>query len=313
MQRPELISRKLKLRHLSVLQAVIEQGSMAKAAEWLAISQPVVSKAIADLEHTLGFQLLERGRRGVEPTIYGRRLLERSRSVFDELRSTVDELGSLADPATGEVRVGSTEAMASSLLPMIIDLMARRYPRIVFDVIVAEPVTLVQRELRERRVDLVIGRFGGAQVPDDLAAVVLQSDRLRVVAGSESPWARRRKVTLADLLDERWCLPPPSHPIGRIVNDAFRRAGLASPAAAVTVGSAAFTGYLVASNQFIGVLGTVFLSVHGAAHRLKALPVNLLTITQSISIITSRARGLSPAATKFVDCAIEVTKAAAYR
>src|ERR1041385_3886409 len=87
MQPAEQISRRIKLRHLNVLLAVIEQGSMVKAAERLAITQPVVSKAIADLESLLGVQLVDRGPQGIEPTLYGRALLKRSVSIFDDLKT----------------------------------------------------------------------------------------------------------------------------------------------------------------------------------------------------------------------------------
>ena len=86
MQLADRIGRRLKLRELHILLAVAERGSMAKAAHDLAISQPVVSKTIADLEHTLGVRLLDRSRQGIEPTPYGRALLRRSFAAFDELR-----------------------------------------------------------------------------------------------------------------------------------------------------------------------------------------------------------------------------------
>jgi DNA-binding transcriptional LysR family regulator len=82
MQRTEQISRRLKLRQLNVLLAVAQWGSMAKAADHLAISQPVVSKAIAELEHVVGVRLLDRGPYGVEPTLYGRALLKRSIAIL---------------------------------------------------------------------------------------------------------------------------------------------------------------------------------------------------------------------------------------
>jgi molybdenum-dependent DNA-binding transcriptional regulator ModE len=66
---------RLKLRDLNILLAVADAGSMARAATRLAISQPAVSRAIADMEHTLGVPLLDRSPRGVEPTEYGRALL----------------------------------------------------------------------------------------------------------------------------------------------------------------------------------------------------------------------------------------------
>src|ERR1051325_7150879 len=90
--------RRLKPRDLHVFLAVAEKGNMAKAAEQLAISRPVVSKTIAGLEHALGVRLLDRTARGVEPTIYGRALLSRSLAVFDELRQSVKDIEFLSDP-----------------------------------------------------------------------------------------------------------------------------------------------------------------------------------------------------------------------
>jgi DNA-binding transcriptional LysR family regulator len=87
MHQAEQISRRLKLRQLEVLIAVGQLGNMAKAAEQLAISQPVVSKTIADLENTLGVRLFDRNQRGVEPTLYGRALVKRSVAVFNDLRT----------------------------------------------------------------------------------------------------------------------------------------------------------------------------------------------------------------------------------
>jgi len=69
MEWTDRIGRRIKLRDLHILLAVAQSGSMARAAERLAISQPVVSKTIADLEHTLGVRLLDRDRRGAEPTV----------------------------------------------------------------------------------------------------------------------------------------------------------------------------------------------------------------------------------------------------
>lgn len=83
------IGRRIRPRDLHVLLTVIQRRSMARAAQKLAVSQPAVSKAVADLEHTLGVRLLDRSPRGVEPTLFGsilaRRGLERSMRVRHEL------------------------------------------------------------------------------------------------------------------------------------------------------------------------------------------------------------------------------------
>src|SRR5919197_2117550 len=127
MQWEERIGRRLKLRDLHIMLAVVQRGSRAKAATELAISQPAVSKAIGDMEHTLGLKLLDRTRRGIEPTIYGRALIRRGLAVFDELRQGVKELEFLADHTAGELRIGSQESIAAGLLPAIIDRFSRQY------------------------------------------------------------------------------------------------------------------------------------------------------------------------------------------
>ena len=109
MQWVDRVGRRLKLRDLHILLTVIQRGSMAKAAAALAISQPAVSKAIANIEHTVGLRLLDRSRNGIEPTAYGRALARRGLAIFDELKHGVEELAFLADPTTGELRIGSTE------------------------------------------------------------------------------------------------------------------------------------------------------------------------------------------------------------
>src|SRR5262245_31918239 len=107
------IGRRLKLRDLHVLSAVVQWGSMAQAARHLAVSQPVVSAAISDLEHTIGVRLLDRSRKGIEPTIYGRALLKHGIIAFDALKEGVKEIEFLADPTCGELRIGCPEWVAA--------------------------------------------------------------------------------------------------------------------------------------------------------------------------------------------------------
>src|SRR5262245_51459155 len=103
------IGRRVKLRDLHVLLAVAEWGSVSRAAERLAISHPVVSRAIADLEHSLGVRLFDRSSHGMEPTIFGRAVLDCSVAVFDDLRRGVEQVEFLSDPGIGEVRIGGSE------------------------------------------------------------------------------------------------------------------------------------------------------------------------------------------------------------
>jgi DNA-binding transcriptional LysR family regulator len=86
------IGRRIRLRDLHILLAVAESGSMSKASAHLAISHPVISKTISDLEHTLGVRLFDRNSQGVELTTYGRTLLNCGVTVFDEMRQGLKQI-----------------------------------------------------------------------------------------------------------------------------------------------------------------------------------------------------------------------------
>ena len=86
MQLSDRVGRRMKLQDLHVLMAVVQAGSMGKAAQRLNITQPAISRSIAELEQALGVKLLDRHRQGVEPTEFGRALLDCGVAVFDDLR-----------------------------------------------------------------------------------------------------------------------------------------------------------------------------------------------------------------------------------
>src|SRR5262245_2111217 len=130
MQLRDRIGRRLKLHDLHVLMAVVQAGSMSKAAQLLNTTQPAISKSVADLEHAIGAQLLERSRQGVEVTEYGRVLLEGGVAAFDDLRQAVKKIEFLADATVGEVRVGTHDPMITGLFPAVFDRLHRKYPGI---------------------------------------------------------------------------------------------------------------------------------------------------------------------------------------
>ena len=222
------IGRRLKLRDLHILLAVMQCGSMAKAAGQLSVSNPVVSKAVSDLEHTLGVRLLDRSAQGVEPTIYGRALLDHALSVFDDLRQAVKHVEFLADPTAGEARIGSSIAIASGLIAAVVDRLSRQHPRIVFHLLAAES-SMTYRALEERKVDLVIARIFKPIADEQMDAEVLYDEQEVVVAGAQNPWTRRRKIELAELMREPWTLPPPDTLSGSVIAEAFRDKGLDLP------------------------------------------------------------------------------------
>ena len=112
----ERIERRISLHDMRILMAVIQAGSMGRAAKRLATSQPAVSRSIADLENALGVRLLDRGPQGIEPTPYGSALVRRGVAVFDELGQGVRDIQFLADPTAGELRIGASIAVAAGFV-----------------------------------------------------------------------------------------------------------------------------------------------------------------------------------------------------
>jgi DNA-binding transcriptional LysR family regulator len=159
MQLSDRIGRRIKLHDLHVLMAVVQAGSMSRAAQLLNTTQPAVSKSIADLEPAVGVRLLDRGRHGAEPTVYGRALLDGGTAMFDDLRQAVKNIEFLADPTVGEVKIMATDPIIVGVVPAVLDRLRWKFPGI--SVHVTPIVTDIQRarDLRERRFDLYLGRI----------------------------------------------------------------------------------------------------------------------------------------------------------
>lgn len=302
------LGRRLRIRDVYILATVVKCGSMAKAAPLLAMSQPAVSEAIANLEHVFRVRLLDRGPKGVEPTIYADALLKRGLMVFDELRQGVRDIECLADPTAGQVNVGCAESFMAGLLPTIIEQMSRHHPRIVVHADYAQHATTDFRELRERSVDLVLGRISEPFPHDDLDVEDLYEERYFVVASSCNRWARRRKVALADLMNEPWIHMPPNNVISSLVADAFHRHGLEVPQGRVASLSMHLRTHLLAGGEFLTIMPNSMLQFNAERWSLKALPIDLGIRARHVAVITLKHRTLSPVVHRFLDHARAVAK-----
>ena len=294
------IGRRLKLRDLHILSIVVERGSMAKAASELAMSQPAVSQSVSDLEAALGVRLLDRTSRGIAPTLYAHALLKRGHIVFDELMQGVREIEFLANPEVGEIRVASGDTAAAGLLAEVIERLSRRYPGIVVHVSQSSAEALEYPELRERNVDVALVRISKSFVHADLDVEVLADDPARVVAGALSPWARRRKVSLAELSNETWTLTS-DQVIRKLITEAFQAQGVEPPRERVIAGSMLLRSRLLATGRYLTVLPESVLRFNARQWSLKAVPVDFGMKPMSLTIITQKHRTVSPAVQLFIE------------
>lgn len=305
------LGRRLRIRDIHILSTVVQSGSMAKAARQLAMTQPAVSGAIAGLEHVLGVRLLDRNPRGIEPTIYADALLRRASTVFDELKQSVREIEALADPTAGQVNIGCAESFMAGLLPAIIEKLSRRYPKVVIHADYAQHATTEFRELRERQFDLIIGRISEPLIHDDLTVDALYEEKYYVIASAQSRWARRRKIHLAELVDEPWVHMPPNNVISSLISEAFQREGLQVPQERVASLSMHLRTHLVANAGFLTIMPNSMLQYCSRQWGLKALPIELGIQSRNVSIITLKHRTLSPVVKLFIEHARDVAKSIA--
>lgn len=294
------IGRRMKLHDLHVLMAVVQAGGMGKAARRLNTSQSAVSRSIGELEHALGVRLLDRSRQGVEPTQYGRALLGCGAAVFDELRQGVKSIEFLADPTAGEIRVAGNEYIIAGLIATAFGRLRGQYPGISIDVAPVGAISEQHRKLRERNVDLVVGRVGQSH-EEDIDTEVLFNDRVVIVAGLENPWSRRRKVGLSELADEPWAMPPADTPVGGVVAELFRARGLKFPPRGMARGSVHLACSLIASGPFLGFLAVSVLRFGANLPPLKILPVKLSMPPLPVGIMTLKNRTISPVGRLFID------------
>lgn len=294
------IRRRVKLRDLDTLVAVMQAGTMHGAAKDLAMSQPAVSKAIAELETAVGVRLLERSRRGIAPTAYGAALTRRSEAVIDSVRSALRELAELVDPSAGEVHLGCMETLHAGLVGTTVHEFMDRYPRLRFTLESGQAADLVSHFLARRRVDFVVARLALGALPPEVVAESLFHDRLLVVCSPSHRLAKRRKLGAVDLHDERWVLGRNETYADSPVVDWFAAAGLSLPRRVVSSGSLQLRFNLLAHGDTLTCIPHSLLPFLGDTPRLRVLPVRLPPWGAPTMILTLRERALPPAADLFL-------------
>ena len=304
----ERTRRRVRLRDLETLVAVVQAGGMRKAAGELHMSQPAVSKAMRELEDTLGHPLLERGRRGVAPTPFGQALVRRSKAVVDELQNALRELAYLADPEAGEVRLGAMETLQAGLVSSAVMQHLQQHPRTHFYFEGAQAPELIGHFLPQRLVDVVIARPLSLPLPVDIEGEPLFHDQLKVAVGPEHPFARRRKLGLADLMDETWILSRNEVMPGTPVPIAFAEAGLPLPQRIVVTGSLNMRQNMLARGRFVTCVPHSLLPFARVRGNFHITPIVLPIWHVPTMILKLQGRNLGPAAESFLDTLRELAR-----
>jgi DNA-binding transcriptional LysR family regulator len=294
------LGRRLKLQALHAFSAVVERGSLSQAARYFGCSQPAISALIAELEGAVGVRLLDRSAKGVEPNIYGQALLRRWAVALDELKQGINDIQCLTGSAAGELRIACTEGVGSAILRPIIEAFSTNHPSVCLRIDHAETILAGLAKLRDRNVDICLGRWRKLPVAEgDFDVEILFDDATVVAASKRGRWAHRSKVDLAELADRSWILTPPESWNYAIIAESFRRVGLAMPRPFLMTYSVPLRANLVVNSEHLTVFPASVLRFNWDNLGLMALPVELPPQTWPIAIVTLRHRVLTPAAQLF--------------
>jgi DNA-binding transcriptional LysR family regulator len=216
------------------------------------------------------------------------------------LRRAANDIQQLSDPTAGEVRIGCTPILAASFASTVVAELATQYPRMVFH-LVSEYLEPLRRRLRDRSLDLLIVRRFVPDVEERIDFETLSEDRYIVAVGRRSPYARRSKLELADLVDVPWTLPSNDSIIGPLARQAFQERGLHAPSPTVIANSPETRISLLASGHFVTVFPASILRFASIRSEIKVLPIELPSGRAENVLVTWKGRTLSRVAQIFIE------------
>jgi molybdate transport repressor ModE-like protein len=187
------------LTDLSLFRHVVEAGSITHGAERANLALAAASTRIRNMEDALGAPLLQRSRQGVAPTPAGRTLLQHARAILRQAERLREDLGAYAGGHAGQVKVLSNTNALTEFLPEVLSSFLAAYPQVSVD---------LEERLSDEIVGLIaegvgdIGIVAGTVDAGALTTYPFRSDRFVLVVAQDHPWAQRRTVAFAEVLDQ---------------------------------------------------------------------------------------------------------------
>jgi len=209
---------RMPLQVLKYVISISEYGSTLAAAHDVHLTSSALSRQVAQLEHELGVSLFERHSRGMRPTSAGEVFIEAARQVLrrmDQLAADLDDVHSLK---RGHVTIYASEALVPDYLIPRISVMARTYPNIKADIVVASG-RQAERALLEERADLAV--VFSAASHSELEIVAEHRSQVVAIVSHEHDLAAHGAVAAVDLLDGMCLALPPRNYATRLAFDAL--------------------------------------------------------------------------------------------
>lgn len=287
------------IRDLQYFAVVAEHQNMGRAAEALGLSATALSNCLRRLERSVGAQLIQRAPKGIVLTAAGTVLLKRIGTLQGTLNDVRHEAADLVQGRAGHIHVGTSLGPNESRLAHAYTCLLKEAPGITLEVSVGE-TTVLSKRLHKGEIDFCIAGprlFPAAEfVHEHLYDVPFV-----VFASAHHRFAKRKRVSIADIAAERWASA--SSMVlwqWQALFRAFENSGLPQPSVALKSNSSTVRTIAIAYSDYLGLTTRLLLHQEMDRYPLVELPVEELTLSQNMSIIYRKGAYLSPAALRLI-------------
>jgi LysR family pca operon transcriptional activator len=295
------LDRRLKLRQMRVVDAIMTHRSLQKAAAALGVTQPALTKTLQELEDMIGARIFERHARGVEPNRRGEAVVATARRMLAEARRLEDELDAIGAASAGTIAIGALPVAAAGILPGALAALKERHPAIVVRLVQGTTEQLLPA-LAAGDIDLVIGRLYEPAAPDAFLREAIYDEPISVLARAGHPLLARAKVAAADLAAYPLVLPTITQRVGQEIERVLAALGLPAGGAPVRSSSVSLIREMLLTTESITVIPRDMLAGDIARGAVQAVAVPFAAAARPAGLIRAPGRALSPSAEAFVAC-----------
>jgi DNA-binding transcriptional LysR family regulator len=290
------------LRQLEIFCKVVELKSFSKAAEAVFLTQASVSERIAGLENSTGAKLLDRLGRQIVPTKAGELLYKQAVRLLEMKRTARLEMEGFLGLKQGEVHLGGSTIPGEYILPKIIGQFYKKYPFISVNLVISDTT---ETEKLVHNGDLELGVIGSRSSSKDLAHFDLWKDELVLVVKAGHGWARKKTVSLDELLQEPFIMREKGSGTQRIIDEALKASGLEgvhSLRSAACLGSSTAVKEGVKSGVGVAIISSRALETELKSGVLKTVKIkDIPSIKRNFFLIKDERRVPSPACRAMFD------------
>ena len=291
---------RLRLRHLELVSAIYDSGTILRASQAINLSQPAVTKALQEIESMLDAKLFTRSSRGLTATEEGHVFAAHAKTILAQIRHSAEELQDLTQGFGGHVSVGTLLTASAELLPKSIVALKAERPGVLVSIFDGTYDVLLPR-LKMGDLDLVVGRIPEGLRSQGFDCETFFTEQACLVVRPGHPLTKLRRVKLEDLLQHAWLLPVRESYLRRQIEIVFAAADLSLPRNIIESMSATANRVLIEGSDLIELLPYSVARMDLDAGRLARLPVSLPGTRSPVGAILRRGSSLKPAAAALLE------------